>query len=142
MDRLWGFKDPRTLVLLDRWLDRCPSASLVGTYRHPYAVARSLERRSKLPEDEALDLWVAYNTRLVAAWERSPFPVVDFDLALEDYLETVSALAERLGLRTPGGGFRFPESNLKHHAPPPDSLPTGVVATTYQRLLEIGRSRF
>ena len=43
---VWGFKDPRTLLTLDGWLALVPDLELVGVFRHPMRVARSLERRN------------------------------------------------------------------------------------------------
>ena len=37
-----GLKDPRLLLLMDTWQDIAKSYALVGAYRHPVAVARSL----------------------------------------------------------------------------------------------------
>src|SRR5687767_1907436 len=38
----WGFKDPRTLVLLDFWREVLGELEFVGTFRHPWLVAESL----------------------------------------------------------------------------------------------------
>lgn len=43
----WGWKDPRTSVLLPLWLDLFPQARIVSIERHPLDCALSLHRRSK-----------------------------------------------------------------------------------------------
>jgi hypothetical protein len=48
-EKLWGFKDPRALFLLHGWEQRIPDMEYVGIYRHPMAVARSLNSRPALP---------------------------------------------------------------------------------------------
>ncbi len=62
---VWGFKDPRTLLTLEGWLDALPRLECVGTVRHPLAVARSLRSRPRGPElPEGIRIWAAYNARL------------------------------------------------------------------------------
>lgn len=45
LDRPWGWKDPRTTILLPLWLDRFPDARIVSIRRHGVDVADSLYRR-------------------------------------------------------------------------------------------------
>jgi len=72
----WGFKDPRTLLTLDGWLKVLPSARPLGIFRHPMAVARSLESRNGFPIEKGLAIWHAYNSRLLDWQERRGFPLV------------------------------------------------------------------
>lgn len=76
--RPWMLKDPRTLLALDFWRTLAPEARLVGVFRHPLAVAHSLERRNAMPTERALDLWLDYNDRLLQAWQRQAFPLLQF----------------------------------------------------------------
>ena len=59
-DKVWGFKEPRTLFTLDGWLDALPNTQLVGTFRHPMAVAQSLKARNGFSIERGLDLWLAF----------------------------------------------------------------------------------
>ena len=94
-----GLKDPRLLLLLDGWLDIVKSYALVGSYRHPVAVARSLAKRNLMPKEEAYDLWLRYNAELVRQHEVDRFPIVKFDLSdAEEYCRTIASLAVTLGL--------------------------------------------
>lgn len=68
-ERQWGFKDPRTTVLLDFWYALLPSPVVVGVYREPCSVADSMQR---LGEDVFLrnpnyarKIWTFYNKRLL-----------------------------------------------------------------------------
>ncbi len=45
---LCGLKDPRLLLLLDIWVEMIDSYMLVGTFRHPSAVAKSLAKRDQM----------------------------------------------------------------------------------------------
>jgi hypothetical protein len=126
-DRPWGFKDPRSLLTLPFWRERIQDARLVGTFRHPAQVARSLTARDpSMPVAAALDLWLAYNRRLLDQHAAAPFPLVDFDMPPEAYVTTVDALARELQLPDQGGdgGGEFFEEALRSDALPlPAALP-------------------
>ena len=95
-----GVKDPRLLLLLESWLELlAPPIRLVGTFRHPLAVAHSLARRNGIAEKEAINLWLLYNHALIRQHRAAPFPLVAFDLSdVDSYCRSVAALALELGL--------------------------------------------
>ncbi len=75
-------KDPRMLIVGDLW-DRV-DLQPIGVIRDPVAVARSLQARRRarggeMPIHRGLRLWAAYNLELLRRWEKSPFPLLDFD---------------------------------------------------------------
>ena len=108
----FALKDPRMAVVLDGWVDGLSDWRPVATFRHPMAVAGSLNKRSGMPISKGLELWLAYNRRVLAILERRPGPVVCFDDGLDDYNRQVSAVAAQLGLEPPAR-FRFPEASLR-----------------------------
>ena len=66
----WGWKDPRTSVLLDFWDARLPGACYVFVYRSPWDVADSMQRLGaaeflRHPEF-AYRIWRHYNRALLA----------------------------------------------------------------------------
>jgi len=93
-----GFKDPRTLLTLDCWRTALPELEFVGVFRHPAAVARSLQQRSDMPTAQALALWSVYNRRLLSLQGQLGFPLIDFDAAESEYLQRLETLAGQLGL--------------------------------------------
>ncbi|MSR48314.1 MAG: hypothetical protein EXS13_14845 [Planctomycetes bacterium] len=94
-----GLKEPRVPLVLDAWRAAIGSPQLVGTYRHPGAVAASLAHRNQLPAAQAYALWRRYNEPIVAAHRASPFPIVAFDLTdPARYCATVARVAIALGL--------------------------------------------
>jgi hypothetical protein len=122
---MWGFKDPRALLLFDEWERRVPQLVCVGIYRHPVAVFRSLADRSPdFTEDEALGLWRTYNERLIARHRRAPFPLLRFDVAAEELRRNLRSIVDALGLRD--AGDEFFEPSLAHHTPPDDAVPGSV----------------
>lgn len=114
--RMWGFKDPRTLFTLEGWRRALPQARLVGSFRHPVAVARSLEARSKMPLDRGLALWTSYNHRLLDLAQSEDVPLICFDMPPAAYLAKVDALISDLGLRPPAQGSSFFEADLRHQS--------------------------
>lgn len=108
----WGFKDPRSLLALEGWLEEAPGLRFVGTLRNPDAVALSLHRRGGMPREDALALWAAYSGRLLEFQRRFGFPVVDFDLEPGAYLRSVRLAFSRLDLQVPDD-FSFFEAGLR-----------------------------
>jgi hypothetical protein len=130
-ERRWGFKDPRTLLTLAFWQEGIPGLELVGTLRHPRAVAASLSRRDGRPLERGLALWAAYNERLLAALDREPFPLVSFDLPAAEYSSRVTAIAAALDLPRPP---QFFDEALRHEVSDVEvPLPTAI-DELYQRL--------
>jgi hypothetical protein len=112
----WGFKDPRALLLLDGWRQLVSGEiALVGIYRHPSAVARSLAARSPMPRNDGFDLWCAYNERLVTEHRRAPFPILRFDAKRERLLAQINAVASAWGLRSAPEEETFFDESLRHH---------------------------
>lgn len=100
----WGFKDPRALLLLDAWLAEVPDLARVGIYRHPAAVHHSLASRSdRFDEKRSLELWCTYNERLVEEHRRSPFPLLRFDVPVEELSRSLDVVA---------GIFELPRADL------------------------------
>jgi hypothetical protein len=132
----WGFKDPRTLLLLDFWREAIPNPSFVGTFRHPAFVAESLYRREGRQVDYWLGLWAHYNTRLLALHQANPFLIVRFDLGEAAYRRSVAAVLDRLGLEAPAR-MAFFDPDLRHHETASRSQLPEQVACLYQSLCGI-----
>ncbi len=88
--RAWGFKDPRTTVLLDFYDGIVPEAKYLFVYRAPWEVLASLmntqQRLLHGRADVAVHAWMVYNARLLDFRERHPERTV---------LVHVDAVAER-----------------------------------------------
>ncbi|MFM7250000.1 MAG: sulfotransferase [Planctomycetaceae bacterium] len=67
--RLWGWKDPRSTLFLDLWAELLPEARYVFAFRPVWEVVDSLFRRGDDPfvlnPRFAIELWVAYNKRIL-----------------------------------------------------------------------------
>ena len=115
-DSAWGFKEPRTLLTLNGWLDALPKARLVGTFRHPMAVAQSLNSRSGLSIERGMDLWLAYNRLLFQVCQERKVSMVCFDSSPPHYARALAELAKQLSLTLPASGFDFFETALRRNS--------------------------
>ena len=125
---LWGFKDPRTLMTLDGWLRLVPDLELVGVFRHPARVARSLASRPKLQVEDPVELWRAHNTRLLEVHRRGAFPIVCFDDDPDVLARSFDRVAEILGLAAPTDEEPFFTADLRRIDAEPTELPADVSA--------------
>ena len=138
---LWGWKEPRTLLVIDGWLMALPRLEMVGTFRHPLVVARSLKRRHGNDTPRMwLEVWLAYNQILLRLAEERGFPLIDFDLPAEDYAARLRAVVAEL--RLPGGTDDFFDASLRTSQKrlPDAELPVDV-ARVYSRLKEIAAAQ-
>ena len=137
---LWGWKEPRTLLVLDGWLEALPKLELVATFRHPMVVALSLQRRHGGDSaDMWLELWLAYNARLLALLEERSFPVIDFDLPAEAYAARLRAIVDELRLpqATEAEAFFDAELRTSQRQVPADAKLPKEVQRAYDRLRAI-----
>ncbi len=111
---VWGWKDPRTCLLLDYWLERYPGATLIAAYRHPLEVYASIIRRQKLQVigDESLiiDTWTAYNSAIARVWagHRGRKFLIGTGEVFGDPATLAEAIRSRLGLPMPGPADHLP----------------------------------
>ncbi len=138
---LWGFKDPRTLLVLEGWLRGLPGARLAGTFRHPAAVARSLQDRNGFAPAKSIDLWTRYNQRLLRLLDAHEMSLICFDWSAERYDAALQGLALRLGLVPPTPRFSFFESQLRRNASNRELPLPALTQDIYQQLLERGECR-
>lgn len=62
---LWGWKDPRTVLTIDRYYDHLEDPIIVALFRKPERVAKSMAKRGDIGEEEALALAKAYNRKII-----------------------------------------------------------------------------
>jgi hypothetical protein len=100
----WGWKDPRTTLFLDFWLERVPEARFLLLVRRPWEVVDSLYRRGdepfRLHPAFAIDVWTAYNRRIRDFFlaHRDRCLLVDAARAVADGAGLVAVVRERLGI--------------------------------------------
>lgn len=118
----WGFKDPRTLWMVEGWMRVLSAPRIIGVFRHPALVARSLVARIgelSIGTDAALRLWCAYNAELLRLHRKYRFPLLHFssDGSFQrDFVTPLTAFARSVSLHGSVEGFFDPE--LVHQAEP------------------------
>jgi len=119
----WMFKDPRTVLTLPFWQEGIPNLKFIGTFRHPLKVAMSLYQRQEIsiPLRKGLQLWIDYNSLIVAEYNKSPFPLICFDLTKQEYLLKLQVIINDLNQKNTGDNklsvtkaLEFYESYLVH----------------------------
>lgn len=72
---VWGWKDPRTTLFLDFWLDLLPDVNFLLVYRSPWEVVDSLYRRGDdlfLEHPElAVKVWMHYNQKILEFFDQN-----------------------------------------------------------------------
>lgn len=139
----FGFKDPRTALLLPFW--RCVfedlnlDARYVIAVRNPLEVAASLEAREGIALTKGIALWATHLVSAVRHSEDAPRLFVAYERLLEDPLAELTRIAVALGLRTPEThseavtAYReeFLESDLRHNRIGPLELKRSGLAPAY-----------
>lgn len=117
-DKLWAFKDPRSCFTINTWKRLIPDLRLIGTFRHPAAVAGSLKYRGErldiLTVENEVALWFAYNKRLLNLLQQQSFPLICFDRKDNDYLLQVEKAFAELGLELKPEKVEFFDTELRH----------------------------
>ena len=134
----WGFKDPRTLFLLNGWYCVIPRSCFryVATFRHPMAVARSLHSRNGISIDRGLELWSRYNQRLLLLMEEQKTHLINFDISDSMYSRRIAAICESLGLDLEEPKVPFRNASLiSHHQAISEATLGPSVVRIYEELL-------
>ena len=130
----WGFKDPRSVLLLDEWLNVLPNLRMVASFRHPASVAASLRRRNQFSWEQGFNLWLIYNQHLLLKLKECHFQLISFDQAEESYRKSLYVLADALSLTTAQNSHGFFSGHLRNELP--DDFPSlpKAVAELYEEL--------
>ena len=103
--RPFGFKDPRTTLLLRFWhqvfcdIDAVPH--YVFCVRDPAQVARSLHARDSMERGQAEYRWLHYNIEAVRAMAALPVCIIPYEHWFDRPQETAIRLAAHVGLPAP-----------------------------------------
>ncbi|MGO9803422.1 MAG: sulfotransferase [Steroidobacteraceae bacterium] len=137
----WGWKDPRTLLTLEVWLRALPrSAMIIGSFRHPAAVARSLLERDRLPLERGYALWAHYNSMLIGCLERLPHALVRFDVEQGELIAQVARACDLAGLKWDPYAIAswYDPALVRSRTEPDEQLPPAL-RSAWERLLALHR---
>lgn len=140
---VWGFKDPRNLLTFEFWMDGLKNVNveLVGSYRKPLLAAKSLHTRNRMSMEKGLLLWEIYNKKLIKLYETRKFPVVSFDVDVEEYQHSIDWVLNILRI-PPNQNIseRFFDESLRHEDATDNATPVELpdsIKALYQKLSEI-----
>lgn len=103
---IWGWKDPRTSLLLEFWHQLLPNARYLLVYRSPWDVVDSILRQNRgvFPQrpDYALKSWGFYNRHVLSFYRqhRDRCILVNVNGLIQQPTRLVEILESKLGLRT------------------------------------------
>ena len=100
-----AWKDPRTSLFLDLWMETLPDARAIVCLRHPYQVHRSLLRRGEpflhVDYSAAITGWTIYNQRILETIAKLPkerYVVLDVEAAFREPRQLTEGLAKFLDI--------------------------------------------
>lgn len=97
----WGFKDPRTMILLPFWKTLCPNAKYILLIRNPLEVAFSLSKRfdNFVDISNALRLWRDYYDLFLEYIGNSLYLISHYESYFYDPEKETKRLLEFVGLK-------------------------------------------
>ncbi|HEV7732020.1 MAG TPA: sulfotransferase [Candidatus Binatia bacterium] len=137
----WGWKDPRSALLLSFWQTLAPDLRVVVCVRSPLAVAGSLRTRATASTAFSLGLWRAHYERLLDAVPPEQVLLTHYDAYFHDPTTELRRVCAFAGLapsdETLAAAVASIAPRLRHHEPGTvrtlDTLPSEL-ADLYQRL--------
>jgi hypothetical protein len=144
-DKIYGFKDPRTALLLPLWLEIFDELQLeplyVLTVRHPGPVAASLASRDGLGLAHSQALWFKTNLDVVSHAGNKLRAIVDYDCWFDSGMEQARTVVKSLDLaqaiseeQIVSAVNQTIHSGLRHHSSGQDEKLSPVVARFYSLL--------
>lgn len=102
---LWGWKDPRTCLLLDLWKDIAAEDGtellILFGVRHPRDVANSLVRRNGFSLERGYGVWFSYNLAALRSVRGLRTSFISYDILLEESEQELRRCAKELGIAWP-----------------------------------------
>lgn len=123
---LWAVKDPRLCRLLPLWIDVAEQQEIelkfLMVLRHPFEVAKSLNKRNGFCESHAALLWLRYVLDSELYSRDYPRAIITFDGLLDSWKDVITEVGNKLnlGLAISNEDSRlrvegFLDSRLRHH---------------------------
>lgn len=122
-DMQWVLKDPRLSVTLPFWQPYLANARYVLCVRNPLAVARSLERRDRIPIRDGLRLWYQYTWLALKNTREWPTLVLHYEKYFGKAAQTqTEKLGRFLGMDCAVSTTALADEVLNHHHMVPDTV--------------------
>ena len=72
-------KDPRIILTWRAWKPFLKNYNLVGVFRNPESVSKSLNKRNNFSIDKGYSLWNKYNQNLIEISKKEKITIINFD---------------------------------------------------------------
>ena len=108
-NKILGIKDPRLLITWEAWKPFIEQYTIIGVFRHPLSVAKSLQKRNQFDVLKSIDLWKKYNNKLISVKKHEDIKLIDFDNP-DSFKEKISMTLKQLDLD-------FDENSLNFYNP-------------------------
>jgi hypothetical protein len=146
-DKIFGFKDPRTAILLPLWQEIFHELQLEPHYilavRHPGSVAASLSRRNGLSCSHSQALWLKTNLAALSYTRNHLRAIVDYDRWFDSGLEQARTVIDSLNLSGSISEAQIAEAvnqvvfpRLLHHSCKQNAVCSPIVAKCYSLLYQ------
>ncbi|MCP5497940.1 MAG: hypothetical protein H7A23_25585 [Leptospiraceae bacterium] len=121
---LWGFKDPRTCILLPFWTKLLEKLGYRPEYlivlRNPLSIIQSLWKRDLIDKNDSSLLYIQYFLPLLKLYLKQKACVVDYDYFMEDSRQEYYRISKELNLTTDPKKMEeflndFLSKNLRHN---------------------------
>lgn len=97
-------KDPRIIRLEDSWLNALQSLNIQPYYilanRHPFEVAKSLQKRNGIPKNISLLLWIQHQANGLKLALNNNGIIINYDAILQEPSEKIKEIAYYLDVDT------------------------------------------
>jgi len=118
----WGWKDPRTAIILKFWLDIIPKeqTKIIHCVRNPLSVHGSLNKRNKFTLEKSIGLWSWYNTNIMNLTSDYERILIRYEDMIADADKEFCRLSNFINGRDPNQKeleeyAEFSESRLNHN---------------------------
>jgi GT2 family glycosyltransferase/glycosyltransferase involved in cell wall biosynthesis/predicted nucleic acid-binding Zn-ribbon protein len=142
----WGWKDPRNSLTLPFWTDLFPDLKVLICLRHPLEVAQSLHARNFSSIAFGLQLWQAYNQRLISSVRVENRVVTHYDSYFHDPQRELRRVVDLLNIAASNKEIEQAclnaSTGMRHQRVPIENLsaglPSDVLKTYLQLCIEAG----
>ena len=131
-ERVWAFKDPRTVLVMDGWLEVLPDLGRAGIFRHPAEVASSINDRNQFDLEKCFHIWSVYNRALLKLLRNNPFPIVEFVSDADEMLSSFERLIIQLNHEMSDEARGFFDRELKHFERPEIPVPKDALRIYFE----------
>ena len=138
---VWGWKEPRTTLLIPFWRRLLPHARFVICIRNPLEVARSIAERDGMPLEKGFYLWNRYTRAAIGDTEGCPRIFTFYEDHFTNGFSEIERVANFCGLSLPIEAStlqRVVYRELRHHSCNTAELLNSDYAPSEYKLLYIG----